>query len=204
VCGEDVDHGHGQFGRGLRRAGHADVAALGLQHHVVRGALGIVRIADDVAVHQPWVQRAQARALQAQLGGIGREVVADQHIGIGDQRVHFGLARRVLQIDRTMLLAVVHAAEIGAHGTSRILLGQLPLAGDITAGAGVLDLHHVGAQFGQEHAHGGARQHTGRLHHTQAFERSLRHAANVRGPHRRRVQISLWPIVRLGAKCASM
>ena len=88
VRGQHIDERDRQLGQMLAiGAGHADEPGLGLQHHIEGRALGLVREAGNVAVHQGGVQFPQPFPVQPQLDGILLQVVGDQHIGLPEQVV---------------------------------------------------------------------------------------------------------------------
>jgi hypothetical protein len=81
------------------------------------------------------------------------------------------------QVQKTVLLAPVHTAEIGADRRAWIFGGELPLAGHIPAGPFVLDLDHPRTKLGEVHAHAGPGQDAGGFDHQQVVQ----HVAKVAG-----------------------
>jgi hypothetical protein len=95
----------------------------------------------------------------------GAEVL-DHHVGFADHLFQHFLALRLLGVQRQRLLVAVEHGEVqGVHVRDVLQLG----AGDV-AGAGTLDLDHVGAEPGQQLGAGGTGLHVGEVDDLDAVE----------------------------------
>ena len=79
-------------------------------------------------------------------------VVLDHHIGVRHQRMHRRLPLGRGDVDRPALLAAVAGVEIGGVAIFALGIveeGRPPMPG-VVAFARTLDLHHLGAQIGEQ------------------------------------------------------
>ena len=159
-------------------AGHAHDPAHALDQKVVARPLGEGaglaepgdRTIDQAGVLAGQVVVGEPVLLQA----AGLEVL-DQHVAMADQPPGQGGALRLGDIQAERALVAVRREEIGAFaGLLAVWAGQerrAPAAG-IVAGAGPLDLDHVGAQVAQQLGAAGSRQDAGEIEDPQAVKRA--------------------------------
>src|SRR5208282_2523232 len=147
-------------------------AAHALRHQIVAGARRIgtgLAETGHRAIDQPRVFRRQACVIEPELGEITDLEVLQQHVGARREFPDDAAAVFALEVELDRTLAAVGAVEIGGAemaagggGNER----RAPAAG-IVAGAGALDLDHVGAEIGQDLPGPRPGQDTGKLQYSQ-------------------------------------
>ena len=110
----DRDAGAHAAAAGL--AGHADHAALGLDHEIERGAVAIRAVlaeAGDRAVDDARLPRARLRVADAELVDGADAQVLEHDVGAIEQPEEDRLALGMLQIERDALLVAIQVDEVG-------------------------------------------------------------------------------------------
>ena len=164
-AGEDVRHGHaGLHGLAVRLARHAHEATHGLHHEVVAGPV-LVRArlpeASDGAVHEPRVERREVLPSEPEARERADLEVLEEHVRPLGQAADDGLALGPGEVHGDGLLAAVCAGEVG--GLARLGAircgepGRAP-APRLVPRPRPLDLHHLGAEVGEELARPGSRE----------------------------------------------
>ena len=132
-------------------------------------------VAGDRRVDDARVDRRDRVVVHAQRGDDTGPEAFDDHVGVLRQRQERVAAPRVLEVERDAALVAIHGAVEGRDGSR-------PVAevARIVAGAGVLDLDHVGAEVGEIERADRARQQPRQVEHADALERG----GGVRGSPR--------------------
>jgi hypothetical protein len=125
--------------------------------------------AGDRAVHEPGVDRAQRRRIDAEPGRNPGEKIFDRDIGMAGEIVRDRPAVRMRQIDGHALLARVDPDEIRGLVIAVVLELKVPAA-HLVAFAGTLDLDHAGAEIREQACAIRPGQHTREVQHGDAFE----------------------------------
>ena len=173
----------------LRAAARKVVALAGDRHQpahrldeeVVAGAVGIgpgLAEAGDRAVDQPRVDRAQALVVEPVAREPAPLVVLQQDVGGRHQPPDELLPPCRGEVESDRFLAAVGAVEIGRVRNLASVLrgneGRAPQAG-VVAGAGALDLDHLGAEVGHRLGRPGAGQDAAEVEDPESRKRT-RHA----------------------------
>ena len=146
---QHVRHGHADLVRlAVRRAGDAHQAAQRLDGEVVAGQVGPrpgAAETGDRTDDKSRIDRQQLRRTQPQLGGAGGAEVLQHHVATAGQVVKdlhaFGLG----QVEREAALVAVTGEVIGAEFADE----RRPPGARLVAGAGPLDLQHLGAEVAE-------------------------------------------------------
>ena len=162
-------------GLAIGKAGHAHHAAGGLGDHVEALVLA-VRAGEPEALDtrhdDPWIGRAQALVVEAELlHQAGREVL-DHDVGLLDHLQEERPAVGVFQVDRHAALVRVEDQEEHRVEPRHFR----PVAARLLA-AGRLDLEHVGAQPAEELGAGGAGFELGEVEDPHAGQRAFGHGS---------------------------
>ena len=170
-----ADGGAAADGLAIGKAGHAHHAAGGLGDHVEALVLA-VRAGEPEALDtrhdDPWIGRAQALVVEAELlHQAGREVL-DHDVGLLDHLQEERPAVGVFQVDRHAALVRVEDQEEHRVEPRHFR----PVAARLLA-AGRLDLEHVGAQPAEELGAGGAGFELGEVEDPHAGQRAFGHGS---------------------------
>ncbi len=183
--GQHVGQRHAHFLRPgarlpLAPPGHAHQPAHALDQEIVarprRIRAGLAETCDR-AIDQPRVLRPQRRLVEP-IGGQPADLeVLDQHVALGGERLDQALPLRTREIDRHRPLVAIGTEIIGGVAgvpAGRVLdIGRPPDAG-VVAGAGPLDLEHVGAVVAEQLPGPGPGEDAGKIEHLQVRQRSGR------------------------------
>ena len=166
VNAEDI----GYQGTELREAINGDPAQLARFEQIrVAGALRIgpaLPVAGDAAIDEAWIELGQRGVAEPEPVHDTGAKALDQRVGAGRQAPQQRAAFRLLEVDaQAFLVAIDELVEIA--GVTR----HRPHRADIVAGAGVLDLDHLGAVIGEVLGGERAGQQTGEIEDAQAGER---------------------------------
>ena len=165
-------------GRPIGLACHTHDPAQALGQHVVAGARRVgTRLpeASDGAIDEARVFSGQILVGEAVFGHVPDLEILHHDVAFGDQPARQRLARLPRDVDGERALVAVRAEVIGAF--LRILavlgldVGRAPFAG-VVAGAGPLDLDHIGAQITQELRAGRPGQDAGEVENADTVERA--------------------------------
>ena len=169
----------------LRAAARQVVALAGDRHQpahrldeeIVARAVGIgpgLAEAGDRAVDQPGIDRAQILVAEPVAGEPAALVVLQQDVGGRDQPADDLLSPGRGEVEGDRFLAPIGAVEIGRVGDLAAVLGddegRPPQAG-VVAGAGALDLDHLGAEIGHRLGGPGAGQDAAEIEDPEAGKR---------------------------------
>ena len=138
----------------------------GLSRH---GPVGAER--GQRAVHEPRIERRQARPVDAEPLGHAAAIGLDHDVGARDEPLEHRPPLGPREIERHAALVAVDRHE---HRALAAELGAVDGARGVATGR-LLDLHDVGAHVGQIHAAGGAGDEVRQLEHAVAGERQRRH-----------------------------
>ena len=153
-------------------AGDAQQPAHALGDEVEAAPIGIgagAPEAGNLAIDQPRVGLLQPVVAEAEALHGAAAVVLDHHVGGLEKPAHHLLAALGLQIDGDAALVAVHHHE-GRRFALDIDGGE---AAGIVATGDSLDLDHLGAEIGQQHARGRPGHDVGELDDGDAPERSV-------------------------------
>ena len=179
-AGEQVGHGHAHLLRAAAQvvalAGDAHQPAHALDGVVVAGARRIrpgLAKAGEAAVDEARVDGLQAVVIQPVARHVAHLEVLDEHLAVLGQRADQRLALGPGDVAGHAALVAVGAQVVG--GLVRLAAvvgrqkGRAPGA-RVVAGAGALDLDHVGPQVGQGLGTPGAGQHAGQVKDADAVK----------------------------------
>ena len=180
-AGEQIGHRHTDFLRAaiqiVALAGHAHQAAHALDDVVVARARRIgaaLAKTRQAAIHQARVDGLQAGVIEPVARHVADLEVLDEHVAVLGQLAHQRLALRLGNVAGNAALVAVGAQVIRRFvrfaAIGRGQKGRAPVA-RVVAGAGALDLDHVGAQIGQGLRAPRPGQHAGEVEYADAFER---------------------------------
>jgi hypothetical protein len=158
-------------------AGHAHHAGGGLDRQV-EAALGAARAvlpeSRDRAVDERGLAGAEPVPAEAEPLHRAGPAILDEHVGLEHQRAGEVARGRVLEVEHDRALAAVDRCEVLAEAFG----DRRPLPHRVAVGR--LDLRHVGAEVGEQHAAKGARRHVAELddaHAREGAEGFLAHAS---------------------------
>ena len=168
---EDVHHRYAHLGR-LVGPGDMHEPRFGLADEVVTRSIRWLSIRAEArqrAVDEPGPKGPEVLVSEAQPLDRARTEVLDDHVAASCERQRRLAVGGVLEIERDASLAAIDSYEVGRV---RARERRPPPAG-LIAGAGLLDLDHLGPQIGQHHRAVRARQHARQIEHAQARERRI-------------------------------
>ena len=160
----DVDHRGAGAQRPARRTGHVGEPAHHLHDLVERRPL-LVRSGQEAlqrAIDQPRIDLLEILGPQPALGHRARREILDHHVGRLQQLHQHRPALGRIGVEREALLVAIEVAEEAAAEAAQ-------LARAIAVDR--LDLDHLGAEIGQDHAAGRPEDGVGELDDADAFER---------------------------------
>src|SRR5262249_7230799 len=159
-------------------AGDAHQAADALRQHVVAGARSVgpgLAEAADRAIDQAGMGVLQVGVAEAVAGHVADLEVLDHGVALGDKAPGQRLAGRLRDVDGDRALVAVGGEVVGALGRVLAVLaaevGRAPFA-RVVAGAGPLDLDHVGAEVAEELRAGRTGEDARHVEDAQAGERA--------------------------------
>ena len=188
-AGEQIRDGHADFLRPAARqvvalTGHAHQAADALNGVVVAGALAVragLPEAGDRAVHQPRVERAQRRGVQAVARHVADLEVLDEHVAVQGQLADHVLPLGPCDVDRDRAFVAVGAQVVrglGAVFAVAVLQKRRAPAARVIAAVRAFDLDDVGTQVGQRLGAPRAGQHARQVQHPNAGKALCRWSAD--------------------------
>src|SRR5262249_41598368 len=124
-------------------------------------------IAGDRAVDDPGIDPGDRLVVEAEPRHHAWAELLDQHVRARDQRIEPRPFDRILEVERDALLAAIEPREACA-----LAAPFRPMRAHLLAAPGRLDLHHLGAGFGEQKRGQRPRQQGREVEHEQALERS--------------------------------